>query len=626
MKKKILSLFLAFTLLLSVCALLPVSAETTADTTVVAKVNGNDVTLGALKTDWATYQAATIDMVENIQIVVSSWTSLATFSGTLNGNGASISGLNAPLFASVAGATINNLTVSGAITQDNNTAEVKVGLLAQTATGAVTLNKVTVTGSITITTTSTTYYKVNVGGMFGTAVILNLVECVSDCDIIQNTTTKMKDMYGGGIAGYITGKLTATKCVNLGDFSFKQEQTTLVGGFVGNMSNPTSQAEMTNFNNCSNFGNITLTTGSVGAKAGGFIGTSPNETTNELTNCYNEGTMTAGHVAGGMIGDARGICKFTSCVNQGNITSQNQYAGGIVGQFYEAKVGTFVRSCVNLGEISAANNAAGGIVSILAYGLTLGEDAFDGNVNKGNVSGKYASGMIAQINNGATHYFTNCLSTGTVTGTAGVGGVTAYISQSNVKLVISNFHYTADINAISVAKDGTSSYSLDGGASYTTIGVSSTTVDQTTVASLKAATYKANDGLTAALHTTAPKAQKSVVNGSTYDVRILFGIDGLNYNNTGFQIMRVEDGSYCTNMITKETTAVYTSVNSYNETDGTVETYTAQGKFGTDYIAAIAINGVPAGKTVSFIVRPFVTEQDGTVVYGNAYVFTYTVA
>ena len=90
-------------------------------------------------------------------IDLTGYTTFASYSGTIDGDGKSITGITAPLFATLSG-TVKNVTLEGAITTDAKTA---IGALANTAGGALTIEGVT--NKVDITTTAATA----VGGFVG---------------------------------------------------------------------------------------------------------------------------------------------------------------------------------------------------------------------------------------------------------------------------------------------------------------------------------------------------------------------------------------------------------------------------------------------------------------------------
>lgn len=97
-------------------------------------------------------------------------------------------------------------------------------------------------------------------------------------------------------------------------------------------------------------------------------------------------------------------------------------------------------------------------------------------------------------------------------------------------------------------------------------------------------------------------------------VRVVFGVDTLNYQNVGFE---VEQGS---TLVEKTVNTVYSSVNGYKE-DGTEVTYTAR-SLKAGYLITLKVTGFAADGT--FTVKPYVTGADGVKVYGRTVSVTVT--
>lgn len=97
-------------------------------------------------------------------------------------------------------------------------------------------------------------------------------------------------------------------------------------------------------------------------------------------------------------------------------------------------------------------------------------------------------------------------------------------------------------------------------------------------------------------------------------VRVVFGVDSLNYQNVGFEVaqgdVRVE----------KTANTVYSSVNGY-KADGTEVTYTAKG-LKTGYLITLKVTGFAADGT--FTVKPYVTGADSAKIYGRTVSVTVT--
>lgn len=152
-------------------------------------------------------------------------------------------------------------------------------------------------------------------------------------------------------------------------------------------------------------GNVQLTARNM--YAGGFVGMvlwqNGNMTT--LTNCVNEAAVnvTAISNAAGFVGRTLGNLTITGCENHASITTEGNYAAGIVGYVHKSDSGSApsltITDTVNTGDITGKKGIAG-IVGLFMTGAS-----------------------------GGTHRLTNVSNTGKITGTAQVGGIIAVVSS-----------------------------------------------------------------------------------------------------------------------------------------------------------------------------------------------------
>lgn len=92
---------------------------------------------------------------------------------------------------------------------------------------------------------------------------------------------------------------------------------------------------------------------------------------------------------GGIAGIVRGAASVSGCTNNATITSSATYTGGIVGRLYQSTSSTAISGCTNNGTVTSTAPIVGGIVGQ--------------QINGGNI--------------------TECVNTGTVSGTSYVGGI-----------------------------------------------------------------------------------------------------------------------------------------------------------------------------------------------------------
>lgn len=168
------------------------------------------------------------------------------YTGTFNGNGYTISGLEAtvPLFTTIAvGAVLKDFTLEGSLTYTQpESGNDNVGPLAKQFKG--TLSGVTVNTSISLVGVNRTVL-LDLGGMVGRA--NNGSASISNCRfngniLIPDTYTNTKRVAIGGIVGYTTQTLTidnssfggTIKCLGHSTLAYSQDAPgIIIGGIVG---------------------------------------------------------------------------------------------------------------------------------------------------------------------------------------------------------------------------------------------------------------------------------------------------------------------------------------------------------------------------------------------------------
>ena len=185
------------------------------------------------------------------------------YSGTFDGNGHTISGLNVNyrnknggLFCYVMNATIKNLTVAGSVTHSSGDG-------------------------------------VAYGGIVGCANSSTIENCTNRCTVIGN-------WYAGGIVGWSTDS-DIIGCANFGNIS----SPSFSGGICGKIGGENDAAGIdATIRDCYNVGMVS------GRYAGGITGQSDSEDIDILiANCYNVGSLHGSTNTGEIIGDLSGpIC------------------------------------------------------------------------------------------------------------------------------------------------------------------------------------------------------------------------------------------------------------------------------------------------------------------------------
>ena len=272
--------------------------------------------------------------------------SYAEFTGTLDGNGKTITVSGKPVFDKLTSATVTNLTVAGSVTSTAN-----VGALC--ATGA-NLTLTNVTNKASVSQTGDGKYA---GGLVGQLTTISgaskdnkipstFTDCVNDGAI---SGSKGKNRIGGIVGNSVKySDATYVRCVNNGDISALEgiSGTHYIAGIAGSAFGST-------FIDCVNNGKITSVGGT--ANMGGILATmSPSAQGGDqsvtLTGCVNNGTLDAKNgQCGGIVGrgsspentdnsslSVKQILTLKNCTNNGPVTSGGSYAGGLVGYLYGA--------------------------------------------------------------------------------------------------------------------------------------------------------------------------------------------------------------------------------------------------------------------------------------------------
>ena len=236
----------------------------------------------------------------------------------------------------------------------------------------------------------------NVGGVAG-----QVKGVIKNCTNIGGRVVGKKVAIGNTQAGGVVGTLIiggsqAINCYNTGNVT---GEGVFVGGVVG-YANTSSIIQ-----DCYNTGNIT----GEGNNVGGVVGYA--NTSSTVQDCYNTGNVTGeGDYVGGVVGIAANI--VTKCYNTGTIVSKGiEATGGIVGTCI-TKIPQDISLCFNAGTVQAPENA-GGISGYLgAQGYAAKETkcynkgkviCTQSNTGRGEIIGSMASD--ATVTN--SYYFTN---------------------------------------------------------------------------------------------------------------------------------------------------------------------------------------------------------------------------
>ena len=343
--------------------------------------------------------AGNIDMSK-----IATWTPIVNFPAiTFDGGSAegyAISGLTAPLFEALDGATIQNVKLTGVnITE---TARLHFGSLVCDAVNT-TIDNCSTAGAVTYTCSTAIVGATNtahgVGGMIGALTGASTLK--NSTNGINVTFTKYaascdKKVYNpfGALVGYAQGasakNVVISNCTNLGNVLSKAKNVTNVqpaaGGIVG-------FAHFVTLNNITNgkegdttCGNVTFEQAQTCVGAAAVIGACKNITIDTITNygTFSYKNSIAYPYVGGIIGtwwdnDGTVTSNLSNITNYGDILvpkisnkAGDPYCGGIIGR--HAGDAVKLTKCTNHGDIeiladfaqTANNFCIGGIIGVAA--------------------------------------------------------------------------------------------------------------------------------------------------------------------------------------------------------------------------------------------------------------------
>ena len=216
------------------------------------------------------------------------------YNGTFDGQGHTISGLSvttsatrAGFFGAVAGGTIKNFRVQGAIVSQNTDSKAaKVGTIGYDSQAKGTLTIQDVRSSVTITTCDNNGH---VGGIIGSYYTSNKGDVVERC-WFDGTIYKSGGIDClGGVVGYTSAGQTIRNCLYSG--SLTQTDSTSSTGSAGGILSYNSHNNFGGIKNCLSMGTISVTTTYIGAIAG--RGRNGNGNLNANTNNYYTATAAA---------------------------------------------------------------------------------------------------------------------------------------------------------------------------------------------------------------------------------------------------------------------------------------------------------------------------------------------
>ncbi len=671
--KKVLSLFLVFAML---CSLLTFATVATSAAGIVEiEDNATTVTI-----DGVTYTVVRDEdglkaiasglsgkyILANNITLTSSWSSIGTFTGVLDGNGYTISGMkievaNASgwakygLFKQVNNATIKNLTLNGSInvTFTASSGGLEIGAFVGTDQGGSTISNCV--SNVKITAASTTK-SVIMGGIVGQAHSkdaatyqnTSLINCQNNGAITLTSVPVNVTCEVGGICGQTNENASIQNCINTGAISAGQLRTwSGIAGIVGVFKATTGDV----ISDCVNTGSVTSTdtlgaitpenyTGGSQYCIGGIAGDGSGNFT--VSNCSNSGAITANarSFVGGIYGSpGNGTVTIQNCANLsgGEIKANgtNSFAGGIVGQ--TGATSLTITGCVNAVNITAGSEGvAGGILGQHDGGSDVLKILYSANL--GTAKGGWdCAGILGKVNGQSTveNTINYCFNSGS--GNGAIIGAYRFTSSGGdpANFVAPNWEYNYSTNA---DKPIFQKYMVATGTAPTISSETSKIINSTDddyaeivailntnltadafrlcgdeIVPVVRATSSYTPTTLAVQDTTTTKAEEdllmvrllSVISGEATDYTALGFLVTTKANDVERDVNRDCDCNY-----------LYTAV------IGGGESYAAT-TYGGDYIYAYTFSDVPTSGTATFVVTPY-TVAGGICYDGTTYTVNYT--
>ncbi len=220
-----------------------------------------------------------------------------------------------------------------------------------------------------------------------------------------------------GLFGYVDGAV-------IDDVVLKDVNMTSTKGYLAGIAGYANASTITNCEVASG----TISSPSEGRIAG-IVGCAVEGVT--LTNNINRAAVTVGSNGAGIVGYATGVIVVENCHNYGSITASSGTVGGI-GGWMNMSSGSSVTECTNSGAISSEGDYAGGILG--NTGTTYENGVVEDCTNSGSVTNTaaYTGGIIGRTNGTTSITINTSSNSGDITGTTHVGGIAGYVYTNSV--------------------------------------------------------------------------------------------------------------------------------------------------------------------------------------------------
>ena len=364
--------------------------------------------------DLATALATSGAVVElGADIDMTGWTTVADFTGTIDGKGYALSNLDAPLLGDVTGdVAISNLVVHNAYVNVPNNTVVPYGILLKSATAAnLTVEGVTFTGSTLRNTTN----KGEVGFVVGRFTVTGTAS-FKDCLIDDTCSFPIGVGQHAGIAANGTANGTGATisfvhCVMAAALSTAQSYGSQFGGIAGNLMVKGGGRTVEYYahlimDGCTNYsGTGSSTWNGTNRSYGGLVHTASSGPSNQMADAV-----------------IRRCANYGSFIYNGSLTSSGTNFGGLFGGWSSGKL--TMEDCVNYGSVTSTGSGdtrseIGGLFGFIAAPINV-EFSITGCANTGHISGYSAGGLVGTLSQNKDYvntkiFIRSCINTGTVT-------------------------------------------------------------------------------------------------------------------------------------------------------------------------------------------------------------------
>ncbi|WHY94817.1 InlB B-repeat-containing protein [Neobacillus cucumis] len=343
-------------------------------------------------------------------------TDTSPFTGTFDGNGHEIIGLNQSIKS-------DKVIYAGLFGYVKNGKILNLGMVN---------SKIEAENTSLDSATSQTY----AGGIVGYGYNVTITGSYNSGNVASHS---LFDGYAGGVAGYVSSVYNAFSTISNSYNSGTIQGKSYTGGIAG-------QTYRTQISNVYNTADLNPTESKYTGGIAGYLSSS-----STVSDANNKGNIQYQYRGGGIAGYASSSSSIKNSSNEGDLigTASSSIGGGIIGDGYTVTIG----QTYNNGDITstAQSSYGGGIAGSLGSNSSISESYNNGEINvqsyAGGIAGTMYSSVISQVYN-----------TGTISGLFS-GGIVSYSSSLTIlnSFNIGTLKARSDMGGIvAIARSGTS--------------------------------------------------------------------------------------------------------------------------------------------------------------------------